>query len=243
MNETINLLKNHKSIRKFDLSYTIPETDMKEIFAATRQAATWMNGQFYSMIVVKNKETRRKLYELAPPHMTFIEECNELIVFVGDMHRTSVASEMHDTENLAVGIEPILMASVDASLAAQNMCVAAESLGLGTVVIGMIRPHAVEAAELLGLPEKTFPLFMVALGKPTEEMQVKPRLPEELVVHDETYKEVDVELLKLYDEVEKTFAGERTKYTWTEKFAKYFSRKPHEESTKQLKKAGLLEDE
>ncbi|MDR2833762.1 MAG: nitroreductase family protein [Streptococcaceae bacterium] len=240
MNSTIDLLKGHASIRKFDLEHKITDEEMQAMFDASRQASTWMNGEFYSIIHIKDPAKKEEVYNHSPEVMRFIKNNNELVVFVGDMHRTHLASQMHDREYHANGIEPLLMATVDASLAAQNFLVAAESLGYGGVMIGMIRDQAKEIAQVLELPERTIPLFAIAIGKPAQKMYVKPRLQHELVVHTDTYKAPTVEQLKEYDDIQTEFAGPRQTKTWTQKFASYFSRPQKTNSEELMKENGLL---
>ena len=48
---------------------------------------------------------------------------------------------------------------MDAALAAQNTLLAAESLGYGGVMIGMLRYCSEEVAELFRLPDYTYPVF------------------------------------------------------------------------------------
>lgn len=234
MNETINVMKSHKSIRKFDLEHPIPENEFQEILAATRQASTWMNGEFYSMIVVRDPELREAVYASAPPYMTFIKKCAELVVFVVDMHRTSLAAKMHDKPYVAQGIEPLLIGTVDTSLVGQNMLTAAESLGYGGVFIGLVREEPKKMMKALNLPDQTFPLFAIALGKPAQEPAVKPRLQEHLVVHYDTYKEPTIADLEEYDEIQTQYAGARQKQTWTEKFAHYFEKYPMPRESEEL---------
>ncbi|HTB76183.1 MAG TPA: nitroreductase family protein, partial [Polyangiaceae bacterium] len=81
-----------------------------------------------------------------------------------------------------------VMAIVDATLAAQNAVVAAESLGLGTVYIGGLRNHPERVAELLRLPPMSFAVFGLCIGWPARKSEVvKPRLPQKVVLHRETY--------------------------------------------------------
>ncbi|MDR0920923.1 MAG: nitroreductase family protein [Lactobacillales bacterium] len=239
MNETIQLMKKHKTIRKFDTTYEIPSTDFQAILDATRQAPTWMNGQFYSIIVIRDQAIREQLVEWSPanPHMN---ACSELLIFVGDLHRSKVASKMHHGEFHAKGVEPLLIATVDASLAAENTVLAVESLGLGSVVIGMIRPLADKISELLELPDYTVPLFAMSIGKPAQIREVKPRLPQKAVVHFDKYQETDEETLKEYDEILAEFAGKRQQQTWTEKFEQYFGKDFHHVTEDLLKKNGIL---
>ena len=87
------------------------------------------------------------------------------------------------------------MGVVDASLAAQNMAIAAESMGLGICYIGSLRNDVKKASEILGLPDGAFPLFGMVAGYPTEEGSQKERLPFEAVYHENTYQRID-EVLK-----------------------------------------------
>lgn len=50
-------------------------------------------------------------------------------------------------------MEGLLITSVDAALAGQNALLAAESLGYGGVIIGLVRYKSVELAELFKLPD------------------------------------------------------------------------------------------
>ncbi|MFK4875335.1 nitroreductase family protein [Novosphingobium sp. ZW T3_23] len=59
------------------------------------------------------------------------------------------------------------MAAVDASLAAQNAALAAESIGLGVVFLGVLRNAAREVAEIVGLPPHAFFTFGMAVDGPT----------------------------------------------------------------------------
>ncbi|TKV35119.1 NADPH-dependent oxidoreductase, partial [Citrobacter sp. TBCS-11] len=71
----------------------------------------------------------------------------------------------------------LTVAIVDTTIAAQNMTVAAESMGLGICYIGGIRNDTSKVAELLNLPELTLPLFGLTIGLPNSRNEVKPRLP------------------------------------------------------------------
>ncbi|WP_242495065.1 nitroreductase family protein [Nocardioides zhouii] len=75
------------------------------------------------------------------------------------------------------------------ALAAQNAVVAAEALGLGSCYVGAIRNRPEEVAAELGLPPHAIAAFGLAVGRPdpTEDAGVKPRLPQQAVLHHEQY--------------------------------------------------------
>ncbi len=87
-------------------------------------------------------------------------------------------------------LEMQLVSMVDAALAAQNAAVAAESMGLGTVYIGGMRNHPEKVAAELGLPANVFCVFGMCVGWPdlAAGEDVKPRLPQSVVLHREQYE-------------------------------------------------------
>jgi hypothetical protein len=86
-------------------------------------------------------------------------------------------------------LEGFTLAAIDAALAAQNAVVAAESLGLGTVYIGGLRNRPEDVAALAGLPRGAAVVFGLVVGRPdpARPAAVKPRLPQDVVLHHETY--------------------------------------------------------
>ena len=66
-------------------------------------------------------------------------------------------------------------------IAAQNVVVAAESLGMGTVYLGSILNDNAKLSELLKLPKYVYPAVGLAVGWPDQEPQLKPRLPRHVI--------------------------------------------------------------
>lgn len=226
MNKTIELLKNRRSYRDFDENYILPKQDLQAILDSSRQAPSWMNGQFYSIIVIQDEQIREQLVEWNPgnPHML---KSSAFLLFVGDLHRTKMVSEAHGSVYpINESIEPILLATTDAALALENAVIAAESLGLGAVVVGSIRKHGQEISQLLGLPDSTFPLFGLSIGKPIVEMKVKPRLPEAAVVHYDRYLPYEYTVIEQYNKIMDMFGEARETKRWSQKFADYFATEP-----------------
>ncbi|GAB3920641.1 hypothetical protein GCM10029976_006490 [Kribbella albertanoniae] len=105
-------------------------------------------------------------------------------------------------------VEAALLSFVDVALAAQNASLAAESLGLGTVFVGAIRNRPLEVAAELGLPPNVFPVFGLTVGHPDrlDETAVKPRLPQEAVLHREQYSlDPQKPHVETYEDVLNTF--------------------------------------
>ena len=147
---------------------------------------------------------------------------------------------LHTDTFYSQGVENLLISSVDASLVAQNTLLAAESLGYGGVIIGLIRYASREIAELFNLPDYTYPIFGMALGKPDQHHAVKPRLPYETVVFEENYQEQDTSVIQNYDQIQADYAGDRATDTWSERLAKQFAQKPNLASQNLLQDKKLL---
>lgn len=226
MNDTIKLLKNRRTHRDFDQNYELSTAELQQILDAARQAPSWMNGQFYSIVVIRNQALREQLVAWNPTNSHMLNS-SVFLLFVGDLQRTKMVSEAYQkTYKIDESIEPVILATTDAALALENAVIATDSLGLGSVVVGSIRKFSKEISELLKLPDYTIPLFGLSIGKPIVEMRVKPRLPEKAVIHYDTYKPYPYRLLEEYDHTMEKFAEARETKKWSEKFADYFSTEP-----------------
>lgn len=237
MNDVINLMKSHRSVRRFKQE-EIPQKDLKAILRAGQMASSWKNFQSYSIIVVKSHEKRAALYDLVPQEA--IRQAAILLLFVGDLNRAQKAVALHTQEFHPEGVDNLLITSVDAALVAQNTLLAAESLGYGGVVIGLVRYKAKEVSDLFDLPPYTYPVFALALGVPDENHAVKPRLPLDQVVFEDTYQEQDAHIIKDFDQVQKDYADMRATNTWSERLAEQFSQLEPSATADNLKDKKLL---
>ena len=237
MNETINLMKSHSSVRRFK-DERIPDADLQAIIEAGSAASSWKNFQSYSIIVVQSEEKKQALYNLTP--QPAILQADAILLFVGDHNRASKAAELHQADFDARGPENLLISSVDAALAGQNAMLAAESLGYGGVFIGMIRHSALALAALFALPDYTYPVFCIALGVPNQHFPVKPRLNLESFVFQEEYKEQSVETIQTHDAVQTEYAGARQTELWSERLVNQFKQEEQPETKALLEKHKLL---
>jgi len=238
-NEVIELITSHRSTRKYT-DQPISEEILKALFDAAQWAPSSHHVQAYSIIVVKNKETKQKLSELcAEPggSQKYIAACPVFLVFCADYNRLKMASDMYESTFDINEVENLIVGAVDTALAAENVLVAARSFGLGGVMIGGIRNNPDEIVELLKLPRYTIPIMGMCLGYPAEEPGQKPRMPQRIVVHEEVYHEdVLAEGLAEYEQITSDYYAKRTngKVTtgWSHQMAHYmshFATRPFEE--------------
>jgi nitroreductase len=156
-------LQNHVSIRAFS-GEPVPDGMIDAVLAAARRSPTSSNMQTYSIIVVRDLETRKKLAVLAG-NQQHIVQCEVFVGFLADIHRLEMASDMHG-QPLAKSLETTLVATVDAALVGMSAQTAAESFGLGAVMIGGMRNQPAAVAELLGFPEGVYMVYGMSIGWP-----------------------------------------------------------------------------
>jgi hypothetical protein len=118
--------------------------------------------------------------------------------------------------------ETFLVATIDAALAAQNATVAAESLGLSCVYIGALRNNPLEVARIVGLPIGAFAEFGMCVGYASAAgaTEVKPRLPQDVILHRETYDATgETAHRAAYDAVLESFSARQGMAidTWTKR--------------------------
>lgn len=195
MNNTLELLHNHTSIRSFT-NQPLTEDQRNVIFKAANQTSSFSLLQAVSIIRISDSDLRKKVMKLSA-NQPYIEEAAEFWIFCADFNRNHEIAPNVDLNY----IEYLLIGSFDAGLMAQNALTAAESMGLGGVYIGGVRLHIAELTEVLNLPKYVVPLVGLCIGHPAgEKPGLKPRLPQSMVMFDNQYQPLDEGKLANYDE-------------------------------------------
>jgi nitroreductase len=187
-NETLATLIGHRSVRAFRPD-PLPDGALELALAAASSAPTSSNLQTWSVLAVQDPARKARLGALAA-NQKFIAQAPLLLLWLADLSRLDAIGQRAGTDVGGVHyLEALLVAVIDAALAAQNAVAAFESLGLGTVYIGAMRNKPEAVAAELGLPKLVFPAFGLSVGHPdpTVATGIKPRLPPSVVLHHERY--------------------------------------------------------
>ena len=141
--ETFDAIRTVLAVRHFK-DTPIPEPTVRQIVEAGRLTASAGNGQPWHFIVVRDKETLRRLGQLASTG-PYIAQAPLAIV---------------------VAMDRSPLANSDGSRAIQDMILAAWSQGVGSNWVGV--NNLQEVNRLLGIPEEVSVLSIVPFGYPAE---------------------------------------------------------------------------
>lgn len=230
MNETIQLLLHHRSIRGFS-NENISREKIDLLIQAAQHAPTNNFLQQYSIIDVTDEMKKKTLAKIG--NQTYIAESNRLFVITADLHRNAeIAQEKGKSTEVLGSFDYFLRSLSDAFISAQNIVIAAESMGLGTVYLGSILNDTQAVIDLLHLPKYTFPVVGIAMGYPDQSPELKPRLPQNEIYHENEYHSSErlVHNLENYDQTVSQYYDLRNKNrridTFTNQIAKAMNKHP-----------------
>ena len=178
-NSTIETLLNRRSIRKF-VAEPFDDDTVATLETVAQHAASSQYLTDWSAVRVKDPALKKRMSEIG--RQPYIAEAPLLYVFVADEHRNAIIAESKgvstdsDTYGLA-GSYRFSQAQNDAVLALHAMETAAYSLGLGCVILGSLLNDVPGLIEALHLPQYTYPVLGLAIGKPDQAPALKPRMP------------------------------------------------------------------
>jgi nitroreductase len=250
--ETLKTINEHRSIRKYK-NESIPDDILNKILEAGFRAPTTGNMQVYSIIVTKEEDNRKKLWELHFKQ-NMILQAPVLLTFFADFNRFNKWCLQRKAEPGYDNFLSFITAAIDGIIATQNVAIAAESFGLGTCYLGTTTYMAEKLIEFFKCPTGVIPITTLVVGYPDETPELVDRLPYEGIVHDEFYNDYSAEdINEIYREKEalpqtaellqinqlETLAQIFTQKRYTKKDNIYFS----QQLLKVLEKQGFMNNE
>ncbi|MBC8492979.1 MAG: nitroreductase family protein [Chloroflexi bacterium] len=178
-NPMIETMLNRKSIRQYRDESPSDEV-LKSIVRAGQQAP--FAYQLCSLLLSRNRERNPFGAPL-------------LFTICVDSHRLELVMARRNWRMVNNDLSLLLFGIQDAALMAENMVIAAESLGLGSCFLGDAPYRADEIIEEYRLPKRVFPLVQLTMGYPAEDPPPRPRYPMEFTVFEDEYPEFDEETI------------------------------------------------
>ena len=172
--DVLEAIKERRSIRAFT-DEKVSEKDVEWLIDAARWAPSAGNTQPLELVVVKDKEMKRKLSEAAL-NQTFIQKAPVVIVVCADLNRSSRGYGSRGKN---------LYSLQDTAAATENILLAAQELGLATCWVGAFRDK--EVAKAVKAPKNMKPVAIVPVGHPAERPLAPPKRSVNEIVHYETF--------------------------------------------------------
>lgn len=225
MNQTIKNQLNHRTIREFT-DEKIDETTINTLLDVVNMSASSNGMQNMSVIRITDPKIKEMLAENG--NQEYMARATELWIFIVDLNRNyQIAKEMGNENDNIISFDKFIQGFTDAIIAAQNLTVAVESLGLGANYFGNIHNDTKNVIEILKMPKLTYPAVGVGFGVPNQNPQIKPRLDIKLKTYENSYKTYDsyLDLVKNYDQEMTTYYDLRDSGRKSESFSSQISKK------------------
>ena len=165
--EFYEVISKRRSIRAYKKN-TVEDSKLSRILNAARLAPTAANRQPYSLIVVKDEETKQKLKDAYSQEWFFTAP-----VIVCACALPDDAWKRNDGKGYV---------DVDVAIAMDHLILAASAEGLGTCWIAAFKPEVVR--EVLNIPDNMEPLVLTPLGYPETIPEPTFRKPLEEMVRE-----------------------------------------------------------
>jgi len=173
-NLIIETILNRKSIRRFK-DDTLSDELILSIVRAGQQAP--FATQAYSLLLSRNQDKNPFKAPL-------------LFTICVDLHKLDLVSRSRGWSVATNDLALLLFVTQDACLMAENMVIAAESLGLGSCFLGGTFYSVEKIINDYKLPKRVFPILELVMGYPAENPIPRPRYPTKFVLFENQYPEL-----------------------------------------------------
>lgn len=198
-NPIIKVLLERGSCRSYQ-NKKIPAQIMEQVLKAGIHAPTGGNLQPYSIIKIESRAANSRLAILCG--QPFVGQAPVNLLFCIDwrrLERWSKLSAAPFTANRS--FRHFWISFQDTIISAQNICTAADALGLGGCYIGTVLEFFPTLKKMFKLPRGVFPVVLLCLGYPKTKPVLRKKLPVKVMVHFERYRDLsDQELVKAFED-------------------------------------------
>ena len=155
-----DLVLQNRSYRSFDENYRFTQQELVDLVDYARFTASSINRQPLKYVLIWDRET---VYQMLPytfwakalPNLKLPREGSRPTAFIVICHDLRISSSPHAFLR-------------DIGIVAQTILLAATEKGLGGCMLGGFQEQKI--AEFLKLPDYFKPVFVLALGKPSEQI-------------------------------------------------------------------------
>lgn len=190
------VVRERHSVRHYDPTVQIPESELKEMLAEASLAPSSSNTQTWRFLVINDEDMKKKLHPIAN-NQQHVLEASATIVVLGDLEGYKEIRRINDaavrlgympedfakqfTERsleLYASLPPEKMRSIvqiDGGLVSMQFMLTAKSRGYDTVPMGGFNPQRL--IEEFAIPSNLVPIMLIAVGKAATPGRLTARLP------------------------------------------------------------------
>ncbi len=178
------IINNRRSIRDFT-DKPIPDVILKKILTAGTRAT--YSAQLCSIIYTSDKEKIQKLRKIGVYPTT-----QTLLIFLIDIRKLERLLSFYGRKHTLDREVSIWLGLQDVFLVISNILLAAEALGLSSILLERIPIHSKLVSETFNIPSRVIPAVGMSLGyrDPSVKTEIRPRYPQETVVFEDTYRDI-----------------------------------------------------
>ncbi len=170
MNDALDFIFSRRSVRVYE-DKPIPEKALRDLLEAAMAAPSACCSDPWHFVVARERETLDALAG-ALPHGAMLADAGAAVAVCGDMNKADGGQFSYLLQ--------------DCCAATQNLLLAANALGLGSVWLG-VHPGDDRIARIrsvLEIPSNVIPICVVSLGWPGEAPEARTRYKESRVHHE-----------------------------------------------------------
>ena len=181
MSEFLNIIKQRRSIRRYE-DKKVPQEMLDTIIESVRWAQSWANTQCWNLVIIDDhsikEQIQKSIFEKNPASRAVVD-APILLALSGKLkcsgyYNNQISTKFGDWFMFDLGI------------VTQNICLTAESLGLGTVVVGLFDHD--KAKKVIGIPNDYELVTLIPLGFPAKKPSPTKRKNVDEFVHYNTFR-------------------------------------------------------
>ena len=171
--DVLEAIRTRRAVRRF-AAKKIPEDALARILEAGTCAPSSGNLQNWEFVIVRNRESKKRIAEIAFGQ-EFVADADVLVIVCSNQQKIlrygERGAKLYAAQNVAACV--------------QNMLLAAHSMGIGSCWVGAFDER--ELVDFLELPSHVIPHAIIAFGYPGETPEMPPRIPWKKITHAEKY--------------------------------------------------------
>lgn len=181
-NDFYEIAKKRQSTRAYDTSRTVDREIINRILEAARLAPSACNAQPWHFVVVDEPELKNKVADAASARLLGMNHFTKQ----APVHIIVVEEKVNISSGIGGVIKDKHFAFLDIGIATAHICLAAQSEGLGSCILGWFAESKIK--KLLNIPENKRVVLDIILGYPAQELRPKKRKAAEEIISYNEYK-------------------------------------------------------